>query len=53
MSLCLFLGKKDAETIFGEVSDRKQASLDDKKIRLYNSRQIGYLLRQGRSKPFL
>ena len=28
----MFLGKTDAETIFGEVSDRKQAFLDDKKF---------------------
>ena len=36
----MFLGKTDAETIFGEVSDRKQAFLGDKKIQFYNSRQI-------------
>jgi len=53
MSFCLFLGKKDAETILGEVSDRKQTFLDDKKILFYNSRQIGCLLRHRRSKLFV
>lgn len=53
MSFCLFLGKTDAETIFGEVSDRKQAFLDDKKIRFYNSRQIGCRIRHRHSKPFV
>ena len=32
MSFCLFLGKTDAETIFGEVSDRKQDFIVDKKF---------------------